>query len=542
MEISGLPCCVLSFTLLFLPLSIASVELQKAPVSGRKQLEEDGFGAWRRFVAEVPSAGDATVHNSTFVLAAERTYRQDPMNGYQRYTGGWNIRNQHYWASVSFTAMPLFAIAVAWFLGFGIVLLLICCCYCCCRRRKHSYSRAADVISLILLVLLTCAAIAGSVILYDGQGRFHKSTSATLDYVVGQANLTVDNLQKFSSSLADARNIGVDQIFLPTDMQSKIDVLHTKINTSATALSTQTSKNSKSIHGVLDAVGWNLIIVSAVMLLLAFLGFVFSIFGLQFLVSILVVVAWILVAGTFILCGIFLLIHNVVGDACVAMDEWVDHPHAHTTLDDILPCVDVATADESMQRSKQVTFQLVNLVNQVIVNISNADFPPGMAPLYYNQSGPPAPPLCNPYLPDMSNRTCLPGEVDFNSASKVWKGHVCQTARVGGSDVCTTVGRITPSIYYQMTAATNVSHGLYYYGPFLAQLADCTFVRETFAALASNNCPGLDLYSKWIFVGLVILSAAVMFSSTFWMVYARERRHRKYNKQLSGRERVPLDF
>lgn len=71
---------------------------------------------------------------------------------------------------------------------------------------------------------------------------------------MGQANLTVDNLQKFSSSLADARNIGVDQIFLPTDMQSKIDVLHTKINTSATALSTQTSKNSESIHGVLDAV------------------------------------------------------------------------------------------------------------------------------------------------------------------------------------------------------------------------------------------------------------------------------------------------
>ncbi|THU59043.1 hypothetical protein C4D60_Mb03t20820 [Musa balbisiana] len=161
--------------------------LARLLLSGRKQLEEDGFGAWRRFVAEVPSAGDATVHNRTFVLAAERTYRQDPMNGYQRYTGGWNIRNQHYWAvsssppppslllllphrhhspsprispqSVSFTAMPLFAIAVAWFLGFGLALLLICCCYCCCRRRKHSYSRAADVISLILLVLLTCAAM-----------------------------------------------------------------------------------------------------------------------------------------------------------------------------------------------------------------------------------------------------------------------------------------------------------------------------------------------------------------------------------------------
>ncbi|PQQ05350.1 uncharacterized protein Pyn_29109 [Prunus yedoensis var. nudiflora] len=58
---------------------------------------------------------------------------------------------------------------------------------------------------------------------------------------------------------------------------------------------------------------------------------------MQALVYFLVVVGWILVAGTFILCGVFLLLHNVVADACVSMDEWVQNPTAHTALDDILP-------------------------------------------------------------------------------------------------------------------------------------------------------------------------------------------------------------
>ncbi|RWV91917.1 hypothetical protein GW17_00045757, partial [Ensete ventricosum] len=239
----------------------------------RRQLEEDGFGAWRRFVAELPSAGDATVHNDTFVLAAERTYRQDPMNGYQRYTGGWNIKNQHYWAvsssppppslllllllprnpsssprispqSVAFTAIPLFAIAVAWFLGCGLGLLLICCCYCCCGRRKHSYSRAADVISMVLLALLICAAMYQTTTPPPSRSTsFHDSIASLV-------------LQR--------------RICHPVRRTGEVSQEHV----GDTGLR------------------------------------VFSIFGLQFLVSILVLVAWILVAGTFILCGIFLLIHK----------------------------------------------------------------------------------------------------------------------------------------------------------------------------------------------------------------------------------------
>lgn len=528
---------------LCLPFSVSHAysEIQKTPLPGGGL--RDGYVLPRRYAAEVPPTGNLTVDNSSFILAADRTHRKDPLNGFKRYTGGWNISEQHYWASVGFTAVPLFAIAFVWFLVFGLVLLFSCCYYFCCRRRSYSYSRTAYALSLVLLILFTCAAIIGCIVLYTSQGKFHTSTSKTVDYVVGQANFTVDNLRNFSESLAEAKKITVDQVFLPADVQSEIDSLKTKVNSSATELANRTLDNSRKISRVLDRVRLDLIIIAAVMLLLAFVGFLLSILGLQFLVYVLVVVGWILVTGTFILCGVFLLLHNVVADTCVAMNEWVDHPHAHTALDDILPCVDVATANESLYRSREVTFQLVSVVNQVIVNVSNGNFPPALVPLYYNQSGPLMPTLCNPYTPDLNNRTCTPGEVDFNNASQVWKGYVCRSAVVSGSEICTTVGRVTPSIYSQMTAAVTVSRGLYYYVPFLTQLEDCSFVRETFTAIHGNNCPGLEQNSKRVYIGLVMVSGAVMLSLIFWVIYARERRHRTYNKQFlveTGRPHLPL--
>ncbi|KAJ0984317.1 hypothetical protein J5N97_002673 [Dioscorea zingiberensis] len=493
---------------------------------------EPGLISLRRSLAEDPSSANMVVDNSSFLLAASRTHRKDPLDNYKYYTGGWNISNVHYWASVSFTAAPLFVIAAVWLLGFGLVLLLISCYYCCCSRRNYSYSRLAYALSLIFLILFTCTAIIGCIVLYNGQGKLHGSTSSTLDYVVGQANFTVDNLRNFSGILSEAKTVGVDQIFIPADTGRKIDTVGAKLNTSASDLETRTADNSEKIKDKLDTVRLALIIVAAVMLLLTSLGFLFSILGLQFLVYLLVVIGWVLVAATFILCGVFLVFHNVVEDSCVAMQEWVVRPQAHTALDDILPCVDAGTANESLYQSKEVTYQMSNVVNQVILNITNKDFPPNAGSLYYNQSGPLVPALCNPYTNNLNNVTCNAGEVIFSNASQVWKNYVCNTTVVSGSEICTSVGRITPKVYNQMITAVRVSSGLEQYGPFLVQLEDCTFVRDTFGMINENNCPGLNRYSKWIYIGLAMVSSAVMLSLIFWVVYARERRHRAYSKQF----------
>lgn len=112
---------------------------------------------------------------------------------------------------------------------------------------------------------------------------------------------------------------------------------------------------------------------------------------------------------------------SVSTDTCVAMDDWVQNPSSHTALDDILPCMDAETTNTSLYQSKEVALSLVKVVNQVITNVSNENYPPFAAPLWFNQSGPLVPLLCNPYNADLTDRSCSTGELDFSNASQVSK-------------------------------------------------------------------------------------------------------------------------
>nr|GMD83972.1 Chaperonin like [Ipomoea batatas] len=440
------------------------------PLSGEiYSSDEVIFGERRRVLDEEPNDVEPPL-NSSLILAAKRTYRKDPLNDFKRYTGGWNISNRHYWASVAFTAVPFFIVALIWFAIFGLCLLFICCCYCCCRREPYGYSRIAYALSLILL------------------GKFHSSTINTLDYVVKQANSTAGSLRDVSGYFSAAKQIAVDKVFLPANVQSDIDGIQSKINSSASDLAQTAADNKDDIKDVIESVRIALIVLSAVMLALTFLGF---------------------------------------GDTCVAMNQWVQIPTAQTALDDILPCVDNATAQETLTKTKEVTSQLTIVINQVITNVSNNNFAPVFVPFYYNQSGPLVPQLCNPYNSDLTDRACSPGEVDFNNATEVWSKYVCQ---VSPSGLCITPGRLTPDFYSQMMASVNVSYGLYNYGQFLVDLEDCDFVRDTFTEIHTTHCPGLRRYSQWVYIGLVIVAVSVMLSLTFWVIYGRERRHRVYTK------------
>ncbi|KAL7099641.1 hypothetical protein ACP275_09G097800 [Erythranthe tilingii] len=491
-------------------------------------VEQNGVVSWpaRRSVLD---GGNTT----SLVLAKDRTRRKDPLDDNRYYTGGWNISSDNYFASVVYTGSTVFVVAAIWFVGFGIFLLVVSMYVCCCRSRPYGYSRFAYALSLILLVLFTISAIVGSVVLFTGQAKFHDSVKTTLDYVLGQADSTVGGLKNVSNYLSAAKKVGVDQVFLPQDVQNNIDKVNTLITSSANTLDSATKNNKYDIFRYLDAVGLILIVVAAVMLGLALLGFLLSITGLQCLVYILVVLGWILVAITFILCGVFLVLHNVMGDTCVAMGDWVNNPTAHTALDDIIPCVDPNTAQEVLSSSKDVTYQMVQLVNGIIANVSNRDnIPPGAGALYYNQSGPLVPLLCNPYNLDRSNRgICATGEVGLNNATQVWRNYEC---RVSDQNICTTVGRLTPGLYDQMSGAVNVSYGLDQYGPFLTNLVDCSFLRDAFSTIHKDNCPNLRLYSRWVYIGLAMVSSAVMLSLILWVLYARERRHRKYTKLVDA--------
>nr|XP_004288761.2 PREDICTED: uncharacterized protein LOC101307834 [Fragaria vesca subsp. vesca] len=488
----------------------------------RRSLEEgDGDGG------DDGDQGDEEV----LLLAKKRTQRRDPLDHWKKYNGGWNITNEHYLTSVAFTAVPFFIFALVWFVIFGIALCVICICYCCRKKPPYGYSRIAYCVSLVTLIVFTLMAIAGCIVLYTGQGKFYNSTRKTLDYIANEADVTAENLRNVSDFLDSSKKIGLDAIVLPQDMQRKIDEGTGKVKKVADVISEKTDSTAKKSRQVLHNLKLALLIFATVMLLLVFIGFVLSMCGKRFLVYCLVIVGWILVTCTFILCGAFLLIHNVFADACVSMDEWVQKkPTAYTALDDFLPCVDQDVVQGMLNDTKMANYAAIGVVNQ-IVDMANSDpnSGDGGTPLSFNQSGPLLPPVCNPYNEDQSNRTCAPGEVEMQKVTEEWGKYVCQ---VGDSGQCESTGRLTPTYFDQVTAFVNVSYGLYRYGPYFADFADCTIVKKTFTDMFTDHCPGLVLHSKWIYIGLLMVALAKMLSMIFWVIYCRERRHRVYTKTV----------
>lgn len=100
--------------------------------------------------------------------------------------------------------------------------------------------------------------------------------------------------------------------------------------------------------------------------------------------------------------------------------------------------------------------------------------------------------------------------------------------RASPSGICFTTGRLSPNLYSQFSATVDVCNGLYQYTPFLMGVEDCSYGRQTFLDIRNNYCPGLQIYSRRVYVGLLMLATALMLSLLFWVIFARERRHRHH--------------
>lgn len=526
-------------SLCFFLLFLGFVSAEKGAFKDRREfiLGQENLGPWKNEIsalAEAPGPASEVRPQTTLVLAANRTNRPDILRGFKRYRGGWDITSKHYWASVGFTGSAAFILSVLWFVSFGIVLVI----HHCCGWRiniKGEGSHLSQKICLTLLLVFTCAAAIGCILLSVGQDEFHGEVLHTLNYVVNQSDYTVHILRNVTQYLSLAKDINVAQVFLPSDIMDDIDKLNVDLNNAADTLTDKTSENSIKIKRVFNLVRSALITVAAVMLVLALIGLVLSVLGYQHAIHIFIISGWLLVAITFILCGVFVILNNAISDTCLAMQEWVENPHAETALSNILPCVDQKTTNQTLTQSKQTINGIVTVVNQFIYTYANAN-PSQGAPYSYNQSGPLMPPLCYPFDSHLQDNHCGDREVSIANASLVWQNYTC---RVSSTGICTTVGRVTPDVYTQLTAAVNESYALEHYTPPLLSLQDCNFVRDTFQNITSSYCPPLDRYLKTVNAGLAMISVGVLLCLVLWILYAnrpqREEVFVKLSSLLKGR-------
>ncbi|KAH9746500.1 transmembrane protein [Citrus sinensis] len=487
------------FVLVLVLVSLRSISALSQDGSGRDALKlilgEHNLGPLKNGINEDAVAPGPEMLEP-LLLASNRTKRPDILNHFRSYQGGWDITNKHYWASVGFTGASAFILAVIWFISFGLVLVA----HHCCGWRiniKGKESASSQRICLILLIVFTCAAAIGCILLSVGQDEFHGGVMHTLKYVVNQSDYTVKTLRNVTEYLSLAKTINVAQVFLPSDVMDDIDKLNRDLSTAANTLAEKTSENSAKIRKVFNAVRSALITVAALMLLLSIIGLFLSILRHKH------------------------AIHIAISDTCMAMDEWVDHPHAETALSNILPCVDQRTTNKSLIQSKEVITDIVNVVNQFVYNIANAN-PSQDYIYYYNQTGPVMPPLCYPYDSQLQDRQCGSYEVSIANASKVWQNYTCELSTSGSSAFgrCNSVGRVTPYFYKELVSAVTEIYALQLYTPRLLSLQDCNFVRDTFQNITSNYCPPLEHYLKIVNAGLGMISFGVLLCLLLWILYA----------------------
>ncbi|KAK7357683.1 hypothetical protein VNO80_16978 [Phaseolus coccineus] len=265
-------------------------------------------------------------------------------------------------------------------------------------------------------------------------------------------SLTVQTLRNVTEYLSLAKTINVTRIVLPSDVMDGIDKLNVDLNNAANTLSEKTNENSVKIRRVFNDVCD------------ASVGSCWVRY---------VITGWLLVAATFILCGVFMILNNAISDTCMAMGEWVANPHTESALSNVLPCVDLSTTNKTLFQSKQVVTNIANVVNQFIYNAANLNITQG-SPGYYYQSGPTIPSLCYPFDSQFLQRQCTDQEVSSANASTViffitWvnlsqlikflqvSNFECEVSESG---FCTIVGRVTPEIYLQIVAALNESYAL----------------------------------------------------------------------------------
>ncbi|KAK6134161.1 hypothetical protein DH2020_032111 [Rehmannia glutinosa] len=497
-------------------------------------LGEENLGSWKDEI--LSSNGEAPGPSndvSTLVLAENRTKRPDILSRFHKYRGGWDIANKHYWASVGFTGAPAFILAILWFISFGLALAVHYTCGWKININTEESSWSLRI-CLSLLILFTTAAAIGCILLSVGQVHFHGETLHTLNYVVNQSEYTVQTLRNVTEYLSMAKSVSVAQIFLPSDVMGDIDRLNVDLNNAADTLEQKTNENSSKIREVFNTVRSALIIVAAVMLLISILGLVLSIFGHLHAIHIFIISGWLLVAVTFILCGVFVILDNTISDTCMAMGEWVENPHAETALSNILPCVDQRTTNQTLFKSKQVINDIANMVNGFVGSIANSNPPPQVTPAYYNQSGPLIPPLCYPYDSQLQDRSCSAQELSMENASLVWQNYTCTVSTNG---LCSSVGRLTPNMYTELVDAVNVSYALEHYAPPLLNLQNCNFVRDTFRNITSSYCPPLEHYLGIVNAGLAMISVGVMLSLALWILYANRPRREEVFAKLSSRIR-----
>ncbi|EFJ17991.1 hypothetical protein SELMODRAFT_420402 [Selaginella moellendorffii] len=451
----------------------------------------DGLHSRRAFLLDRGAEAKYLRHTRNFSdsLPGE-TRRVDPLDGLKHYRGGFDIENKHYWASVLFSGIYGYALAVASVL-LGLVFLVLLFVRSM-KRRDLKFQKMApsasnshhSIVSSAALMLLTLLALVFCCLLLVGNKRLHEDANVVKDVLIEAANNATATIYNVTTEMTDiTTKLEPFDGNLTTLFSSKA-----RLYFEAVQIQQKVQDNKKMIERTLKEIYITILVTSSVIMLFLIVGLVILIekthpFWWWFF-PLITVALWLLTVFSWIAFGLSYAAHNVVDDSCTALEEYQQNPYNNTNaLGLLLPCVDSKNGNDSVLKIREGMYRVIAQANRNISKLRTT-----MDGIGDNRV---IPHICNPFSgPPHYKLTgqCLEGTVAIGNVPQVLQPFRCSAKDEHECATAEGVQHIPDPIYRTILAYSAAAQTLIDATPSLESLANCSFVVRAFSVIVDGKC------------------------------------------------------
>ncbi|KAM0940095.1 putative transmembrane protein [Dioscorea sansibarensis] len=445
-------------------------------------------------------------------LLFARTERIDPLDGFKKYKGGFNITNKHYWSSAIFTGKYGYIVAAVW-LVFGIVYAVILLIKSICftgkqrNRIRLPHSNRCSFWPILSVLVFTILAIVASGVVLGGSSKFHSRAKTVKNIIVRtaeEASNTIHNVTGAAQAMQD-------DMVLYGDLagSTNLNATSKKLNDEADNIQRKAIKNMRLVNKGLK-------ILKAVTIVTVTLNLVVVLALLVFLIArtwpkmlrrafnLLIIICWLLTFLFWLYFGLYYFLNKFAGDTCIALNEYQLDPQ-NSTLGSILPCR--PSAKSVLRDAGEGIHDIINQVNANISALQSLSLPG----LQY---------VCNPFSgpPDYTYQpeNCSSNTIQIGDIPQVLKRYTCSN---NGSNDC--VGEfISTTDYNRAVVYTNSLQNILNSYPSVERLVNCQLVKDAFSEILVNHCKPLkrDVHVTW--GALAALSTVMVILILAWIFEA----------------------
>ncbi|CAN0923026.1 hypothetical protein LINGRAHAP2_LOCUS33366 [Linum grandiflorum] len=446
------------------------------------------------------SAGGDSVSNQWQSSRDDGTVRVDPLDGFNKYRGGFDITNEHYWTSTAFTGIYGYAIAAFWLLAalsyaaFKLIVALLCCK---CRRRikpRQEHDRTVNENTKLQPspLLNRNSTIGGQIVAsgvaIGGSVKFHDKARKAVDIIIHTADDASETIYNATSAMTGiSRTLVVtagDQSPTAVAAASASAFLAStsrRLDAEAASIQKEARDNERLIRLALTVVYVITVVAVSVNLAVALALSVCGILRIRKAISWLFWLCWLLMIISWFLFGIYYFLQNFAKDTCNALEKFEQDPYS-STLSSLVPCDALESAKPILNEVSEGIYDIVSRINDAVSSVPSS--------ITNNVQ------ICSPFSPPPNYRyraynadNCPPSSIPIGGIPKLLEQYLSETD------------------YRVVEGYASSIQSLVDAYPGMESLAECESVRVSLSRIVSRHCRPLKKNVAISWAALVALSS-----------------------------------